>query len=179
MTYFIDQSGKIENTAKDTVIACVNNGKYAILIPSREKRRLQEYFRLVGKPRLFIDISFAAIVSLLAEKLKPSSAFTIDEEYPGHMEVIGRFIILLAPKPVAIRWKKIGKNCNAHDVAYKTYKRKRPPEQRVSADELWKLITKKAGGYLNFGLSPKNRYSAPATNKTISKFQRKSRRRRR
>lgn len=179
MTYLIDQSGKIEDTAKDTVIACANGSKYAILVPAREKRRLQEYFRLIGKPRLFIDITFAIIVSILTEKVKSSPVFTVDEEYPGHTEIIEQFIILFASKSLSIRWQKIGKNSSAHDIAYKTYKRKRLPEQRLSADELWKLVTKKAGGYLNFGLSPKNRYSAPATKKTISEFQRKSRRRRR
>lgn len=179
MTHLIDQSGKIEDTAKDTVIAYSNNSEYAILIPAKEKRRLQEYFRLIGKPRLFIDITFAAIVSILAEEVKSSSTLTIDEEYPGHTEVIEQFIILFVSKLTSIRWQKIGKNSSAHEVAYKTYKRKRPAEQRLSAGKLWKLITKKAGGYLNFGLSPKNRYSAPAANRTISELPKKSRRRRR
>ena len=55
----IDQSGKVEDTAKPTVIAYANGNSRAILIPASNKRQLQELYRRVGKPRLFIPQVFA------------------------------------------------------------------------------------------------------------------------
>jgi len=41
----IDQSGKIEETNVDTVIALSNGVKFSVRIHRRTKRRLQEEFR--------------------------------------------------------------------------------------------------------------------------------------
>lgn len=58
MNYQIDQSGKIEQTNKDTVLAAANEENKAVILPVKEKRRLQEWFRQIGLPEVFIDAVF-------------------------------------------------------------------------------------------------------------------------
>jgi len=58
----IDQSGKIEDTSKNTIIA-FSNGKFkSIFISAREKRELQKFFRRIGKPRIFVYRVFAILI---------------------------------------------------------------------------------------------------------------------
>ncbi|HEX9722115.1 MAG TPA: hypothetical protein VGA53_02520 [Candidatus Paceibacterota bacterium] len=64
----IDQSGKIENTSKDTIIAFSNGIRKAIRISSVDKREIQAIFRRTGKPRIFVYKFFSILVFLLIEK---------------------------------------------------------------------------------------------------------------
>ena len=50
----IDQSGKIENTNKNTIIAFSNNKFKSIFISAKDKREIQKFFRRIGKPRIFV-----------------------------------------------------------------------------------------------------------------------------
>jgi len=45
----VDQSGKIEQTNKDTVLALSNEISYAVLIPARVKREAINLLRATGK----------------------------------------------------------------------------------------------------------------------------------
>ena len=49
----INQSNKVEQTNKDTIIDVSNKKSFTILISRKIKRKLQEEFRKQGKPRLF------------------------------------------------------------------------------------------------------------------------------
>ena len=61
----IDQSNKIEQTEKDTVIALANGIKFTIMIRSKDKRIIQNEFRLRGKPRNFIVFTFSVLLGLI------------------------------------------------------------------------------------------------------------------
>ena len=50
----IDQSGKIENTNKNTIIAFSDSKFKSIFISAKEKREIQKFFRRIGKPKIFI-----------------------------------------------------------------------------------------------------------------------------
>jgi len=51
MVYEIDQSGKIEDTSKDTVL-CISNGYYlSVKLKAKTKRQLQKIFRKNGQTR--------------------------------------------------------------------------------------------------------------------------------
>jgi len=50
----IDQSGKIEDKSKVTIIAFSDGVSFSVKIPGRVKRQLQEEFRRRGEPQLFI-----------------------------------------------------------------------------------------------------------------------------
>jgi len=184
MKYQIDQSGKIEQTEKTTVLAAVNGEPKAIVLPAKEKRRLQELFRRVGAPALFVDTTFATMLYLLIQDLiKKTTNFIIDIEYPGRTKVIEDMISRLTPKKLTISWKLIGKASKAHDFAYKVYCKK-IKAKNTNAQEVWKiakvasreLATKIAGGCLNIGLLPVNRHSAPANKHRLSNLKPKVKR---
>ena len=58
----IDQSGKIENTNKNTIIAFSNNKFKSIFISAKDKREIQKFFRRIGKPRIFVYKTFAILI---------------------------------------------------------------------------------------------------------------------
>ena len=64
----IDQSGKIENTNKHTYLAFSNHQHFVLKINSVEKRKLQKYFRSIGKSKLFIYLTFASLIILAFKK---------------------------------------------------------------------------------------------------------------
>src|SRR3989344_1342304 len=114
MTYQIDQSGKIEETAKKTVLGMANDHSHAVILSSKAKRRLQEWFRRHGIPTLFVDITFSSLIFLLwkssPEKI---TSITVDVEYPGHTTTISSMVDVLTEKFLVITWKHIGKHSPA------------------------------------------------------------------
>ena len=65
MNISIDQSSKIENTNKNTVIAYANSKQKSLLIKAEDKKNLQKIFRNAGKPEMFIYKTFAVLIFLL------------------------------------------------------------------------------------------------------------------
>ncbi len=61
MSFELDQSGKIEDTARATVIDFANDHHGAIKIAAAEKRFLLEVYRLLGKPKMFTLQVFLAL----------------------------------------------------------------------------------------------------------------------
>jgi len=102
MTAEIDQSGKIEQTNLDTIIALSNNIHYSLILPKRVKRTLQSLFRDKARPRMFIYQTFSALIAILLINTKPKSKICIDTEYQGHDDIIrsqiSHYISLLAKK---------------------------------------------------------------------------------
>lgn len=140
MKYQIDQSGKVEQTSKATVVALSNDKNKAVVISGKDKRRLQERFRQIGMPRLFVIVTFSILVYFVLKSFKDKfSAVYIDVEYPGHTTTIRQIIEELID--FDIRWAKVGKNSSAHDLAYKVYKQKAEGD-RVTADEVWSIAKK-------------------------------------
>lgn len=148
MAYQIDQSNKIENTNKHTVLAISNHKEYAILITAKTKRKIQETFRKQGKPRLFVLKVFSAGIVILIQNssLGPNEQIIIDKEYPGKEELLQKMIrnILLQvnKKSPEILFKQIGKKSNAHLIAHSTALGKRKAEKLITFDEIKKLILK-------------------------------------
>ena len=61
----IDQSGKVEETHRDTVIAFSNGKSCALKISGRTKRKIQEIFRQVGEPKTYITHTFCILIFLV------------------------------------------------------------------------------------------------------------------
>lgn len=82
----IDQSVKIEETNRNTVIGLSNDKKFTVSITAKTKQKLQKEFRRRGKRRLFIYRTFMAGIVLLLHhaSFKNPPSVIIDEEYPGH-----------------------------------------------------------------------------------------------
>ncbi len=147
----IDQSGKVEETAKDTVVAFTNNKgfKRSIKISRREKRKLQKFFRQLGKPRFYTHKVFAVLVFLLLKShVSKLDQVIIDPEYPGYESLLRNLIGELLESSnkkferSRITFKRIGKRAQAHKVANSVFRREEKPSMTVNAKDLLKIITK-------------------------------------
>ena len=135
----IDQSGKIEDTNRLTVIAFSNDHSKSLLITAKDKKSIQSIFRKINQPRIFISQVFAAAVYYIAkDELKNINTIIIDNEYPGHEKYIKKLIIKffendnIKTDKVQIHFRSIGKKSKAHNVAYKAFKIKRASDKLTS-----------------------------------------------
>jgi hypothetical protein len=146
----IDQSGKVEHTNKNTVIAFSDGRSKSIFISAKDKREVQKFFRSIGKPRVFVYRVFAILVFLLIkDNLREIEEIVIDEEYEGNSKLIKNFLLgeihrfgLRFPKE-RIRFDRIGKKSEAHFVAYNVAKGKRKADIKVRAGEIKKIVMTK------------------------------------
>lgn len=119
--YFVDQSGKIENTSKDTILCLSNSAWSVVIIKAKVKRQLQEIFRRNGQPRNFILFGFAGGLSILLKKNPTISEVTVDREYFGKESVIKKLVLEMLQdnkQPPEIHFALIGKKAMAHNRAY-------------------------------------------------------------
>lgn len=142
----IDQSGKVEKTSVPTVIAD-SLGNYVWITP-KDKAYLQEFFRISGKPRMFIIKTFAVLVTfLILQSKKNDNHYQIDTEYIGLESEIKSFLLLYLYKHTIqldkerISFKQITKKSMAHEYAIQTYRalRKDSPN-RVSLRQVLQFI---------------------------------------
>jgi len=145
MKIYIDQSGKVENTAKVTAIAFSDGKKYAIKINQRTKRQIQEVCRRKGLSRLFIYRTFAALVFLLIKKsLSIIDQVVIDMEYPGHEKTIKEIILELLRKEglkePSICFARIGNRPKVHYAAYNVYAKKKKEDKLIKFEEIMSLV---------------------------------------
>jgi len=143
----INQSNKIEQTSKDTILGLANDETFTILINRKIKRKLQEEFRKQGKPRLFVYRTFIAGVVLLLKyaQLKNPSQIVIDEEYYGKDKMLKSIFLEMWSRyfkefPEVI-FEKIGKKSKVHSVCYSVMKRGQA-DRVVRFEELRRLALK-------------------------------------
>jgi len=130
----IDQSGKIERTEVDTVLAFSNEIDYAILIPARVKRRCIAILRACGAKSPYLEIFCAGVFLLIEGHLKKLETITIDEEYTG-LEKDIRGMLLSHIRKVRpdfpkenINVARIGRKSRAHERARATYRGRSQPD---------------------------------------------------
>ncbi|OGH05974.1 MAG: hypothetical protein A2W22_03545 [Candidatus Levybacteria bacterium RBG_16_35_11] len=146
-SYQVDQSGKIEQTNKVTIIAFSNTKNGSIKLLAKDKRYLQKIYRQAGKSKIYIFQVFSALLYLLLEKSKIGRAIiVIDKEYPGQEALIKSYLTQLVQKRGRIklnfdelRFDFIGKGSNAHGVASRAYKINRA-NYIASKEEILSLI---------------------------------------
>lgn len=147
MTLEIDQSGKVEYTSKNTVLA--DSSGQSIIFKAVDKRNLQKIFRLAGKPNAFVYQTFTALLILLMEFHKEQlneCVFIIDGEYPGWEEKIRSGIILASLRrnlnlsPGQIRFGLIGRKSPAHGNAYNIFKGKKKADKIIKLQEVLKIV---------------------------------------
>lgn len=147
INYQIDQSGKIEQTNKLTVIAFSNGKHGSVKLSAKDKRYLQDIYRQAGKSKSFILQVFSALLYLLFEKCRlEKTMVVIDKEYPGHEPLIKSYLLQLARKRGKIklssdelRFGLVGKGSNSHGVASKAFKSNRA-DFSVSKEKILSLI---------------------------------------
>jgi hypothetical protein len=144
----IDQSVKIEQLNRDTIIGLSNGVTFTVAITGKTKRKLQEEFRRRGKQKLFRYRVFMAGVVLLLHHahLKKMPSILLDREYSGQemimrsmfFEMWSRYYKELPPFEIG----EIGKRSAAHDVSYLTMKGKRKVDKVLTYTEMRKLALK-------------------------------------
>lgn len=139
----IDQSGKIEETHRDTVLAMANGVTKTVRITARTKRRLQDIFRRIGEPRSYVIHSFTTLIYLLIEpEIEKLSDIVIDGEYPGYEStIIALLKRILSQKEVKelpdIRSELVGKKANAHIAALATFQRQQKANKILSYETIY------------------------------------------
>jgi len=141
----IDQSGKIEKTSKHTFLAFSNGEHFVLKISSTEKKKLQKYFRNIGRPKIYIYATFSALIVTLLKNLKSkNNHIIIDIEYPGKNEIIKNYIKLFKPglSDNTFNFHYIGIKSRAHYLAYGTAIKKLKPDLIVGSEDILKIIKK-------------------------------------
>ncbi|OGG12409.1 hypothetical protein A3J20_01170 [Candidatus Gottesmanbacteria bacterium RIFCSPLOWO2_02_FULL_42_29] len=147
MIYQIDQSGKIEDTNKITIIAYANGNNKTLSMKAAEKQKMLNRMRIMDKPKkTFIFKAFAGLVFLLL-KDEDVDEVIIDKEYPGHEATIKAILVRLFDRnelnPPNIGFALIGKKSKAHKIALETYRGERKPDIKVKAEGVLNLFNLK------------------------------------
>lgn len=149
MRYQVDQSGKIEDTAKDTIIAYANTTQYAVKLPRRLKRKIQEIFRLHGFTSLFVYYLFSVGVFYLLSNLEKTSEVVIDLEYPGKDQIMNAWISEFLEKngiPAHhITFARIGSRPRAHYAAKDVFDRKKLSDRVLNLEDIIQALKKTDG----------------------------------
>ena len=140
----VDQSGRIEALTVDTALGFSNERQGAILISATVKRNCSKQLFARGiRPKMISIRMLAAGLYLLLEKhLNQIESVTIDREFPGwEAEIKGLLLQQIyrrAPRFASerITFGEIGKTSRAHNVAWRTYRKERAPEKRMTLGEL-------------------------------------------
>lgn len=127
----IDQSGKLEDTHKPTVISFSGEKDKTLIIFSTEKQKTQKYFRKINKPTVYVYVTFAILICLLLKNERSIGEIVIDREYPGKEPDIKNYLLQFLRKSGRemdkrdISFHELGKEAKAHKIAISSYRKKR------------------------------------------------------
>lgn len=145
MIYQIDQSGKIEQTNKVTIIALANGKKTTIKITSTEKQKLIKTILELDKPKKkYVHKIFAALLFLLLKNEKIKDTITIDKEYYGHEADIKNILLQLFEKHKSkipeIDFGLVGKKSPAHNSGIKVFRKEHRPTLVITAKDILEVL---------------------------------------
>jgi len=144
----VDQSGKIEKTAKDTALAFSDDIAHSILIPAAVKRAALSKLRQQRYPdrMIYLRMFSAGLFLLLRDHLTQIRQITIDPEYPG-WEAETKGMLLRYVRGIYPDWwkekivfERIGKKSRAHEEALQVYRGKKLPGRKISLEEFLALL---------------------------------------
>ena len=142
----VDQSGRVDQTNKATVLALANGMQRSILIPAGQKRKVVEVIKR-RKPQwstaLVNVYIFSVLVYLLVkDHIEKLALIIIDKEFPGHEAVIKNRILTLCRRRGLVVHKdqiifaNIGKKSPAHKLAWRVYNQVVEPDKALSAHDV-------------------------------------------
>jgi len=148
MTIQIDQSGKIEDSNRLTVVAFSNGRIKSLKISAVEKQKLITVMRPLDYPKkTFIFKIFAGLIYLLLRDEKDIKDVVIDKEYPGQEATIKNLLLGLFRKQgrniPLIDFTNIGRKSRAHIAAWEVFQGKRDANMIIKADHVINLLYKK------------------------------------
>ena len=140
----VDQSGRVEFTGEDTVLAFSNGMRFAVLIPSVVKRECVKALRDrgFGGATFYPQLFTVGLYFLLREHLGQLARITIDLEYFGKDELIKEHLVNLLRRanyevdPDVIQFGQIGKHSGAHRLAIAALRRKVQPNRVLTSEEI-------------------------------------------
>lgn len=144
-TYQIDQSGKIEQTNRQTIIALANGKKKTVKISSTEKQKLIKTIMELDKPKKkYVHRIFAALLFLLLRGEEIKEPIMIDKEYFGHEADIKNILLQLfekhRSKSPEIEFGFVGKKSPAHDSGIKVFRKEGRPTVIVKAKDILEVL---------------------------------------
>jgi hypothetical protein len=142
--YQIDQSGKIEQTNKPTVVALANGEVMTVKISAVEKQKLIKTIIELRRPHKTYKYDiFSALVFILLIQVYPVKV-EIDKEYPGHeagiKERIIQFFERMNKEPPEINFGLVGKKCQAHIRGLAVYKGKEKTNILVNSKDIISIL---------------------------------------
>lgn len=143
MTYQIDQSGKIEQTNRLTVVTLANGQPLTIKISSIEKQKLIRTIINLDRPKKNYSYKiFVALIIILLKK-KNLNTLTIDTEYLRHEADIKDMLIQWGKREKIkiphITFTQIGKDNPAHLAGISVYRNHSKANIIVRAEDLLKI----------------------------------------
>lgn len=144
----IDQSGKIEDTTVDTVLAFSNGKNKSVFIGKKEKREVQEFFRQNSKGNIFVFKTFAILIFLLIKNdLLKIQHIAIDLEYTGKNYLIKDYLLREIRESRSfdkrdIDFIQIGRKSKAHETAINVFRKRKKPDIVVLKSDIVKFLTK-------------------------------------
>lgn len=141
----VDQSGKVENTQTDTVLAFSNGRRYSIVVPAALKR---EWFRRKGwegksKRASYLTLFSAGLFLLLRRFVNKNITIVIDKEYPGYdLQIRLNLLNYFEKRKIPISKEQItfdfvGRGCAAHELANAVFKERAKASKIVTGKELF------------------------------------------
>ncbi|MBU2539539.1 hypothetical protein KJ786_00020 [Patescibacteria group bacterium] len=141
----IDQSGKVEDTRANTIIAFSNGKRKSILIDRKEKRELETIFRKNNKSKVFIFKTFAILIFLLIkDDLIEIQHISIDLEYPGKDYLIKDYLLTMIRKYRSfgkrdIAFIRVDRKTKAHELAINVHRNHIKPDIIVDKKDVLSL----------------------------------------
>lgn len=142
MKYEIDQSGRVEETNRHTIISVASESySYSIKIDSKIKKLVQKKFQKLGKPKMFAVYGFIrGLIILLKKSRIKNSVVTVDIEYDGYNKIINNELYKNIDQNLEFRFSSIGKKSPAHKSAYTTFKKRIKPNYNINLAEFEKIV---------------------------------------
>lgn len=142
----VDQSGRIEFTKHDTVLAFSDGINYSIRIPRAVKRNCINELRARGLSGVtfYVQLFATGLFLLLRDHISNLAQITIDIEFLGKDDDTKRHLMNMLlragykVKARQIQFRPIGKQSPAHKLALSIFRGEREPDLVVSKDELLK-----------------------------------------
>ncbi len=160
MSYQIDQSGKIEQTAKHTYVALANGKTIIIKISATEKRKVIDVIKELQLPhKTYVYQIFASLVFLLIKDEKLHEVL-IDTEYYGHHASIKESLMQLFQRfeksPPVVHFGFVGKESPAHLAAIQAFREQRKVTITVKAENVLTLLYSKRNVSTKKGWRPRS-----------------------
>lgn len=140
----IDQSGKIEQTDMDTIIAFSNRHQYAVLLPKEVKRKLIKKYR-EGR-QVILKLFVICVYYSIKDYLHEIEFIVIDKEYEGKDDYIKSLLLNFIRKDYPkfdrqlIKFSNVTKRSKAHEYAANIKRGYSKPQKILSEYDIEKMI---------------------------------------